>query len=110
MSLKLTELKKRTAGLDISDDEVRIYGSYFTTCSSFRKAIWANAKDLKLKEVEIAIDKGEGQKILLVQFSKELPIFNLFKVDRNNSDQDNEAQDPFEVAIKNVLNEPVKYY
>lgn len=34
-----------------------------------------------------------------------MPLFALFKSDRNNSDQDNEVQDPMKLAIKNALSE-----
>ena len=38
-------------------------------------------------------------------FKNYIPIYALFKSDRNSSDQDSEVQDPMKLAIKHALSE-----
>lgn len=59
-------------------------------------------KTSKLAVKEIDLKKGEG-KNLSVAIHKELPMYQLFKVDRENSDSDSEIQTPIKAIVKSTL-------
>lgn len=99
LTLKISELKKRAEelGIDLSEEDKRI-------ASKIREAIRGhfNREDIELKEIEILIDK-EGAKQIWDQLKNYLPLYALFKSDRQNVDQDTEVQDPMKIAIKKFL-------
>lgn len=71
-----------------------------------RKAIWGNAKDLKLNEVAIPVTKPkEDSKRIWEQVDKYLPLFALFQSDRSSKDSDGEVQDPMKAAISAAISE-----
>jgi len=71
-----------------------------------RKAIWGNAKDLELKEVEIPVTKPkEDSKRIWEQVDKYLPLFALFQSDRSSKDSDGEVQDPMKAAVSAAISE-----
>jgi hypothetical protein len=60
--------------------------------------------NLHLLEQRIQLkDKDEDQKRMWEKIKAEMPLFALFKSDRASTDQDDEAQDPMRVAIKEAL-------
>jgi predicted ATPase len=71
-----------------------------------RKAIWENAKDLALAEVEIPVTKPkEDSKRIWEQLDKYLPLFALFQSDRSSKDSDGEVQDPMKAAVATAISE-----
>ncbi len=99
LTLKISELKKRAEELevDLSEEDKRV-------ASMIRKAIRGhfNEEGIELNEIEIPIDK-EGAKQIWDQLKNYLPLYALFKADRQNVDQDTEVQDPMKIAIKKLL-------
>ncbi len=68
-----------------------------------RTSIWNHyTADLQCSETEIDISKGDTKSIWdkLQDF---LPLYSLFKSDRENSDSDSEVQDPLMEAVKQIL-------
>lgn len=100
--LNNTELKQRAAdlGANLSGIDKKVN-------AQLRVAIRATAKDLKLEEVDVPLDEGNG-----VNFWKglqaHLPAFALFRSDRPSTDQDPEAQDPLNAAIKEAIRQQEK--
>lgn len=71
-----------------------------------RKAIWQNAKELDLGEVELPVTKPkEDSKQIWEQLEKHLPLFALFQSDRNSTDSDGEVQDPMKAAVATAISE-----
>jgi len=99
LTLKISELKQRAQelGVDLSDKDKR-------AASKIRKAIRNkfNREEMELREIKIPIDE-EGTKQIWDQLKNYLPLYALFKVDRQNVDQDTEIQDPMKIAIKKIL-------
>lgn len=94
--LKQSELKKRMEQFGVEADKTRN--------ASMRKAIWSSRPDLSLRETLIPLDK-EGAKEVWDKLRSYLPLFALFKSDRESSDDDGEVQDPFKLAINEALQE-----
>lgn len=69
-----------------------------------RAAIWNSYDNLALQMIAVPVDK-EGAKQIWSALEGYLPVFALFKADRESSDQDPEAQDPLKAAIKEALKE-----
>ncbi len=69
-----------------------------------RQAIWNDATDLDLAEVEIPISK-EDEKKIWDQIEKYLPLFSLFQSDRSSKDTDGEVQDPMKAAVSAAISE-----
>lgn len=103
LSLKLDELKARAAqvGADLSDVNKTIK-------RELRKAIRIKIQDQTLELAEISLvgdgldEKGNAAKVW-DGLKAALPMFALFKSDRQSSDQDAEAQDPLKLAIKEAV-------
>ncbi len=99
LTLKISDLKKRAEeiGVDLSDVNKSV-------ASEIRKKIREHFGDeeIRLEEIEIPLDK-EGAKQIWDQLKNYLPIYALFKSDRQNIDQDTEVQDPMKIAIKKLL-------
>jgi putative ATP-dependent endonuclease of OLD family len=67
----------------------------------WRKAIWAGAKDLGLKKVDLAVEQFEPKaKAIYTNIELLFPQFFLLKADRQATDGDAEAKDPMQVAVK----------
>lgn len=71
--------------------------------NSIRKAIWASQK-FELTEKDLEIDKEDGKEIY-AKIEQIMPIYSLFSVDRKNTDQDSEIQDPIKSSIKQIIKE-----
>lgn len=71
-----------------------------------RQAIWTYYKnELQFDIVEIDITKNDSKSIW-DKIEKMLPIFTLFRADRENKDSDNEVQDPLKNITREVLMDP----
>ena len=68
-----------------------------------RKAIWAHFGDcLECKETDIPVDK-EDAKAVWEKLQTFLPVYSLFKADRENTDGDDTVQDPMKSAAEQFL-------
>lgn len=105
LGLTNTKLKARLKELDIDSE-----GIDEKINSQIRKRIWERSKGgLSLLPKHIQIDK-EAMKNIWEQIKTYLPIYALFKSDRASTDQDEEAQDPMRVAIKEAIKmEAIKF-
>ena len=74
--------------------------------TDLRKAIRESYWSLDFETQDIAIDKWEDTKKIWWQIQLKLPIYTLFQSDRSNSDQDDEIQNPMNIALKNILAKP----
>ncbi len=98
LTLKISGLKKQAEelGVNLSDEDKRI-------ASVIRKKIRDHfEEEIQLEEAEIQLDK-EGAKQICDQIKNYLPLYALFKSDRQNVDQDTEVQDPMKIAIRKLL-------
>lgn len=72
--------------------------------SVMRKAIrdyFDASATLSIQEIDIS--KGDAVKSIWTDIQKHLPLYSLFKADRENDDSDDEVQDPLHEAVKQVL-------
>lgn len=67
-----------------------------------RAAIWASCDDLQLTSSAVPLD-AEGSKQIWGALQVYLPKFALFKSDRSSTDQDAEAQDPLNAAVREAI-------
>lgn len=97
LSLKLPQLKQRakTVGADLEAVNQ-------TKNAEIRKAIRDTVGDLQLQLSDVPLDKEEG-KILAERIEILMPVFALFKSDRDSKDGDDEAQDPLNSAVQEAL-------
>lgn len=71
-----------------------------------RQAIWTHYNnDLQFNIIEIDVTKNDS-KTIWEKIEKMLPIYTLFRADRENKDSDNEVQDPLKTVTKEVLMDP----
>ena len=74
--------------------------------SVMRKAIWnCYSDDLRLTIKEIDVSQGVDTKNIWLKLSTELPVYSLFKADRENTDGDKIVQDPLKAAVSEYLKE-----
>ena len=97
LSLNNSKLKAKAEKLDIDLKNVNK-----TINADIRKAIRKSIDDLKIETTDISLDKDAGKDIWN-KLKEELPMFFLFKVDRQTTDQDSEAQDPMKAAVGEAL-------
>jgi len=96
LSLKITALKTRATQLSIS-----LEGVNETIKSEIRKKIWESTTiTLQIKKILI---KDEDTKRIAEKLESNMPTYSLFKSDRPSTDQDSEAQDPMQIAIKEAM-------
>ncbi len=97
LTLKITDLRKRAAELGVALTSVNQ-----TVKAELRQAIWAHLGNLSpaLSEIEL---KTEDTKYIWDDLGNALPHFALFKSDRKSTDQDEEAQDPMNLAIRQAM-------
>lgn len=101
-TLKITELKKRAKELGVIDSEV----ADARTSASWRTAIWAKAPNLNLQQRELEINKFSTEsKTIQDKVFKQLPLFALFKSDRESKDNDPQAKNPLQAAVKQAQEE-----
>lgn len=96
---KITELKRMIQDQSIECDNL-------TVNAIMRKAIWNHhIDDLQLDTVEIDITKGDDTKRIWGKLSQSLPVYSLFRSDRENSDEDKVVQDPLKAAVAQFFND-----
>ncbi len=107
LSLKIDELRERANTLNIAESE---YNG--TVSSSIRAAIRKSfGKKLKVKETEIVIYKEKDQKDnaakeIWTKLQEYMPLYSLLHSDRKNEEKDSEIQDPINISIKQILEDP----
>jgi len=99
LQLKNTDLKRR-----LKESGINTKGVDMRVNPAIRKALWGSRNDLKLRQIEIELNKEDAKRIW-DQIQNYLPIFALFKADRPSTDQDNEVQDPMKMAVQQVISE-----
>jgi putative ATP-dependent endonuclease of OLD family len=97
MQLNNSELKKRA--IDVGADTTAIDKK---VNAQLRSVIRTIAADLELNPTELSLMEGNGQSVWK-GIQAVLPAFALFKSDRTSTDQDPEAQDPLNAAIKEAV-------
>jgi hypothetical protein len=98
LELKEKDLQRKVKelGLDVS-----LKGN-----PGMRRAIWAAAGDLQLREVAIPVGKSkEDVKRIWEQIEPHLPMFALFQSDRASRDSDDEVQSPMRAAVAAAIAE-----
>ena len=101
LTLKINELKERAKKLriDLSEEDKRVASRIRR---AIRNAVERRDGKLELEEIEILINEKECKKIW-DRLKDYLPLYALFKSDRQNLDQDDEVQDPIKFSIKKIL-------
>lgn len=103
ITLKIDELKARAEEVGVDMNTVNK-----TVKRDLRSAIRAKVGQLNLTAEDLRIggdgvdDKGNATKVW-DGLKTALPLYALFKSDRQSSDQDAEAQDPLKTAIKEAI-------
>ncbi|AMV41194.1 ATP-binding protein [Paraburkholderia caribensis] len=71
-----------------------------------RRALWASAGELGLREVAVPVTKPkEDSKRIWEQLENYLPIYALFQSDRSSRDSDGEVQNPMKAAVAAAIAE-----
>jgi len=103
LGLKIEDLKARAQKVGVDMEAINK-----TVKKELRQAIRAKVGNLQLTETDVALsgdgvdEKGNFPKVW-EGLRAALPLYALFKSDRQSSDQDSEAQDPLKVAIKEAV-------
>jgi putative ATP-dependent endonuclease of OLD family len=101
-TLKITDLKKRAKELGVTDADV----SDARMSASWRSAIWTKVDDLAKQERELEIGKfATDSKTIQDKLFKQLPLFALFKSDRESKDSDPQAKNPMQSAVTQAKEE-----
>jgi len=99
LELTVAKLKARARDIGVSLANVDERAK-----AEIRRAIWNSFPDLQLVEQDLLVKEGDvkaaGDKI-----ASAMPLFALFKADRPSTDQDEEAQDPMKLAVKQAIAE-----
>ena len=97
LSLKRTQLQQRAdvVGANLANVNEGIN-------AMLRAAIRNAIVDLDIQEVEIPLDK-EDAKAVWEKIDACMPVFALFKSDRDSKDGDEEAQDPLNAAVATAI-------
>lgn len=88
----------------VKDHSITVTGKE-SVSSHLREAIRDSYGSLTFEDQFIAADK-EWAKEIWEKIQIKLPAYTLFQSDRANTDQDDEVQDPMNIALKNILAEP----
>lgn len=101
-TLKIADLKKRGAEVGVIADDI----ADARKSALWRGAIWIKATDLnkQLRELEISKFAADSKDIQDKLF-KHLPLFALFKSDRESKDNDPQAKNPLQAAVKQAQEE-----
>lgn len=101
-SLKIAELKARAARVGVVDAQV----ADKRKSASWRFAIWDRAADLQSCPRELPIGKfAEDSKTIQTKLFRQLPLFALFKADRESRDNDPHAKNPMQDAVAQAKKE-----
>ena len=104
-TLTNSKLKDRFKEIQKKDDIDSWNTISKTTNSLMRQAIVAHSiqKDFNSSEIiDVDTTKGAGKDIW-DKLSQQIPVFQLFKTDRNNNDADAEIKDPLKAVTKQTL-------
>lgn len=94
--LKLPDLKERAQAMGVTIEE----GADARKSASWRAAIWTKAGDLAKQEREIEIGNfATDSKKIQDKLFLQLPLFALFKSDRESKDNDPQAKNPLQNAV-----------
>jgi predicted ATP-dependent endonuclease of OLD family len=97
LSLKMSDLKKLGEQRDVAEkvEDKRV-------ASQWRQAIRAAAQPIACQDTLLDVSKGlsTDSKSIWEKIEAQLPIFALFKADRESSDGDAEAKNPLQQAVK----------
>lgn len=107
---------KQCAGLLLKKqaDLISIVEKLNVECADKRKnallraSVWNNfsSDELDLKEIELDVNSKDGDlKALWNKLQNYMPCYSLFQVDRKNTDNDSEIQDPLKEAVKQIIND-----
>jgi len=97
--MKNAELKEQLEKLNIGKERVDLRSN-----PSIRKAIWSSCENLKIRPVDIPLNKEEGDaKKIWDRLQEDIPTFALFKADRPSRDDDAEVQDPMKLAVDEAV-------
>ena len=97
LALKRNQLRERALSVGAN-----LEGVNQTKNAELRTAIRAAVPDLQLQTVEVPLDK-EDAKTIWEKIDALMPVFALFKSDRDSSDSDEEAQNPLNAAVAAAL-------
>lgn len=95
--LNINQLRERARTLEVDLTQVNA-----TIKAQIRHKIWESFPDLQFTEQLIPVKEDDRKKIW-DKLKNEMPLYALFKSDRASTDQDEEAQDPMKIAIKEAL-------
>lgn len=95
LSKKIGELRNIARELNATVEDERV-------SSLFRKAIRQAGGDLRIQETLLDVEKGFSgdSKEIWSKIESQLPTYALFKADRESNDDDAEAKNPLQQAVK----------
>jgi putative ATP-dependent endonuclease of OLD family len=102
ISLTNRELKERAEELKVDTSNVDLKIN-----ARLRAAIRAKVGNLDLKTVDVSVEEGNGGNVWK-GIQARLPVYALFKSDRESTDKDPEAQEPLTAAVKEALRQHQK--
>jgi putative ATP-dependent endonuclease of the OLD family len=97
LQLKNPDLKKRAKELNVDLKDINIKAN-----APIRSAIRSNFPKIDLKPILVPLNE-DNAKSVWDGLKNYMPAFALFKSDRASTDQDPEAQDPLNAAIKEAI-------
>lgn len=97
LTMTITDLKRKATA-----DQVDLSNVNQTVSAEIRQAIWLHHNSATKSIQDIELKRGDLDSIKTKLMSL-LPVFTIFKSDRASTDQDKEAQDPLNLAIKEAL-------
>ncbi len=101
-TLKITDLRKRAEELGVSAGDV----ADARKSALWRAAIWAKSANLNVTQRELEISKFvTDSKTIQDKIFKQLPLFALFKSDRESKDNDPQAKTPLQAAVTQAKEE-----
>ena len=101
-TLKISDLKKRGEEIGVIAGEV----ADARKSALWRAAIWAKSENLNMTPRELEISKFvTDSKALQDKIFKQLPLFALFKSDRESKDNDPQAKTPLQAAVTQAKEE-----
>jgi len=96
-TLKINDLKRRARDRGVDEGDV----SDARASAAWRRAIWSKASDLKKQARELEINKFAGDsKTIQDKLFRQMPLLALFKSDRESKDNDPQAKNPLQEAVK----------
>lgn len=103
---KITDLKEigsKLSGVEDACENKKQKADWRFAIKNYYKQSLGDA--IQYSEIEVPIKSGEA-KIVGDKIKTYFPIYQLFRSDRANTDQDSEAQDPIQLAVKETFRDP----